>query len=424
MNRRPAHEPSRIFPQPRRLWDDPSAHPPSLGCPTCQDLGCCGGVHTDAGVLDCRDLCTCADKSRCDMVCRFNLGQFVRRMREVGGLAFENVPRVAPLGAPVLPRIIPFIDHKYRRSTTLNEPVVAVSLFEVVNLATGELHVRTREELAARFLVPSGAAVVLSGVGKDPAIERWWELANRSALLDGLRQLGITLATSPNYSVLNDVPRTDNLHAMKRILLAWSEMGAAGLPAALHVNARTEQDYARWGNLIMARPEIAVLAFEFSTGCGRGERIDWHVAQLCRIARFVGRPLSLVIRGGGRRLNELREHFAHVALLETDAFTRTHRRRRAYFSESGRLRWAQFPTPPGEALDDLLAHNVALVRADYEAKAGGPPQLPTLTTSARRPAAHRDSEARQPSLLSNLDLPGEAGAVAPECQSMIATTKS
>ena len=51
-----------------------------------------------------------------------------------------------------------------------------------------------------------------------------------------------------------------------------------GLPAALHVNARTEHDYARWGELIADRQEIEILAFEFATGCGRGERIDWHVA--------------------------------------------------------------------------------------------------------------------------------------------------
>ena len=424
MNRRPTHEPSRIFPQPRRLWDDPSAHPQSLGCSTCQDLDRCGGVHTDAGVLDCYDLCTCADKSKCDMVCRFKPTHFVRRMREVGGFGFENVPSVACVGAPVLPAIIPFIDHKYRRLTTLKESVVAVSLFKVVNLATGKLHVHTREELAARFLVPSGATVMLSGVGKDPAIERWWELANRPALLNGLHQLGIALVTSPNYSVLNDVPRTDNFHAMKRILLSWREMAAAGLPAAVHVNARTEHDYTQFGNFILARPEIDLLAFEFSTGCGRGGRIDWHIAQLCGMARFVGRPLSLVIRGGGRRLHELREHFAQVALFETDSFTRTHRRRRAYFDESGRLRWARFPTPPGGVLDDLLAHNVMLVRADYEAKAKRSPQLSTFALSARRPATHRTNEALQPSLLSNLNLPGEAGAVAPERQRMIAAAKS
>jgi hypothetical protein len=59
MNRRPAHEPSRQFRQPQRLWDDATRHAPSLGCSNCLDRDRCGGVHTDAGILDCRDLCTC-----------------------------------------------------------------------------------------------------------------------------------------------------------------------------------------------------------------------------------------------------------------------------------------------------------------------------------------------------------------------------
>ena len=84
--------------------------------------------------------------------------------------------------------------------------------------------------------------------------------------------------------MLTDVPRTDNLYAMKRILLAWTEMASAGIATALHVNGRTEHDYLRWSDLIAKRPEIEILAFEFATGCGRGERIDWHVNQLCGLA--------------------------------------------------------------------------------------------------------------------------------------------
>ena len=44
-------------------------------------------------------------------------------------------------------------------------------------------------------------------------------------------------------------------------------MAAAGLSPP-HVNGRTEQDYARWGDLIAERPEIEILAFEFATGAG------------------------------------------------------------------------------------------------------------------------------------------------------------
>jgi hypothetical protein len=170
-------------------------------------------------------------------------------------------------------------------------------------------------------------------------------------------------------------------------------------------------------------PEIEILAFEFATGCGRGERIDWHVAQLCTLATRVGRPLALVIRGGGRKLGELRRHFAQVSLIETDAFSRTIRRRRAYLTESGRLKWAKFPTPKGAPIDDLLAHNVALVRASYETSAKPAPRL-WLPTRRTRRATHRDGEPVEPGLLRQLHLPGEARGIAPEPQGMITATKS
>lgn len=423
MNRRPSHEPSRHFPQPQRLWDDATRHAPSLGCPTCLERDRCGGVHTDAGIVDCRDLCTCKDKSKCDMVCRFNPSLFVARMREVDGLSFENAPRAPINGVPDIPLVVPFVDHRYGREARLDEPVVALSLYGLINLATGQPHVSSRAELAARFRIPEGATIVVSGVDKDGPIERWWELKDRGAILAALKGLGVAVITAPNYSVLTDVPRTDNLPAMKRILLAWTEMAAAGLPAALHVNGRTLHDYARWGDLIAERPEIEIVAFEFATGCGRGERIDWHVAQLCALADRVGRPLALVMRGGGRKLDELRRHFAHVSLIETDAFSRTLRRRRAHLTESGRIRWAAFPTPRGAPIDELLAHNVAIVRASYEASGRPASRLRPQTRRPRR-ATDRDSEPVQPCLLRQLHLSGEAWGVAPEQQRVVAAAKS
>lgn len=422
MNRRPPYEPSRHFSQPNKLWDDATRHAPSLGCPTCLERDRCGGVHTGSGIFDCRDLCTCKDKNKCDMVCRFKPSQFVARMREVGGLGFENAPRVAANGVPDLPAIAPFVDHRYGRAAALDEPVVAISLYELVNLATGKPHVTSRAELAARFLIPEGAGIVVSGVDKDGPIERWWELKECDAIIAALGALGVTLITTPNYSVLTDVPRTDNLHSMKRILLAWTELAAAGLPTALHVNGRTRHDYARWAGLIAARPEIEILAFEFATGCGRGERIDWHVAELCALAGRVGRPLALVIRGGGRKLAQLRRHFAQVTLIETEAFSRTIRRRRAYLTESGRVKWAKYPTLRGAPIDDLLAHNIALVRASYETPAKPALRLRPPTRPLRR-AAHRDGEPVQPSLLRQLHLSGETRGVAPEPQDVVAASK-
>ena len=335
---------------------------------------------------------------------------------------FDNAPRTNANGVPPLPLIVPFVDHRYGRAAILDEPVVALSLYELVNMATGKVHVASRAELAARFLIAEGAQVVVSGVDKDGPVERWWELKDRRSILTALKELGSILVTTPNYSVLTDVPRTDNLHAMKRILLAWTEMAAAGLAAALHVNGRTEHDYSRWGHLITERPEIEILAFEFATGCGRGERIDWHVAQLCALADRVGRPLAIVVRGGGRKLDALRQHFAQVSLVETEAFARTIRRRRAYITEAGRLKWAKFTTPIGAPIDDLFAHNVRSVRASYEAH-----HAAIVSRSATRRlhrAAHGNGEPAEPGLLRELDLTGQARGVAPKSQRVVATAKS
>ncbi len=422
MNVRPPHEPSRQFPQPNALWDDATSHAPSLGCPTCLERDRCGGVHTDAGIFDCGDLCTCRDKSKCDMVCRFKPSHFVARMREVGGLGFEDALRVAANGVPDLPTIVPFIDHRYGRASTLDEPVVAISLYELVNLATGKPHVTSRAELAARFLIPEEAEIVVTGVDKDGPIERWWELKDRAAILTALKALGIKLITTPNYSVFTDVPRTDNLHSMKRILLAWTEMAAARLPAALHVNGRTQHDYIRWAKLISDRPEIEILAFEFASGCGRGGRIDWHIGELCALADRVGRPLALVIRGGGRKIAKLRGHFAQITLIETEAFSRTIRRRRANLTASGRIKWTKHPTPKGAPIDDILSHNIALVRASYQT-ATKPDLRPRPPTKRLRRAVHRDGEPVQPSLLRQVHPSSEARGVAPEPQGVVTAAK-
>ena len=357
------------------------------------------------------------------MVCRFNPSLFVARMLEVRGLDFDNVPRTGANGVPTMPIIVPFVDHRYGRAEVLAEPVVALSLYKLVNFATGKLHVTSRAELAARFLIPEAAQVVVSGVDKDGPIERWWNSKDRGSLLSSLNELDIALATTPNYSVLTDVPRTDNLHAMKRILLAWTEMASAGLSTALHVNGRTEHDYLRWSKLIVERPEIEILAFEFATGCGRAQRIDWHVNQLCRLANRVGRALAIIVRGGGRRLKELQHSFAQVTLIETEAFSRTIRRRRAYLSEAGRLKWAKFATPVGAPIDELLAHNVSLVRASCGVLLDAAIASRPLPRRHRR-ASHRDGEAVQPRLLNEFNFASQPRGVATQPQGVVATAKS
>jgi len=413
---------ARSFRQPSSLRDDAAHYPLSIGCMQCPELNRCGGLHSDADMYDCDALCDCADKAACDRVCRIKAKHFVQSVREVHGLELDNVSRVAPVAIPLLPKVIPLIEHRSARNDRFLSDAIALPLYRVIDLQHGRLHVQSREELAERFRISADARIVLSGVEKDRYIERWWELENRTKLLEGLAKLDIGMITGPNYSVLTDVPRTDNLHAIKRIALAWAEMASAGLPAALHVNARTEQDYQNWQAMIVERGEIAALAFEFATGCGHPDRIDWHVEQLCKLAMNVNRPLALIIRGGGRKLHILAQHYVNVTLLETESFSRTRCRRRAHIFD-GKLRWTSSLTPRGAALDELFAHNVTIVRRFYESLRAPSPKLRIPSRPFRR-ATNRNDQSVQPSLLDNIHFARQARSVTTNRHHMIATPKT
>lgn len=112
MSRYAPQEPTRDFKPSHRLHDDAARHAPSLGCAACPDFAVCGGLHTEAGVFDCHDFCSCADREACDMVCRNKPDTFFERYLEVGGFELESTPRVAAVTAPGLPPVIPLIGHR------------------------------------------------------------------------------------------------------------------------------------------------------------------------------------------------------------------------------------------------------------------------------------------------------------------------
>ena len=362
-------KPPTPLPKPYRytqaLWDDASTAPGSLGCQNCVDRGICGGAHKGASFYNCNDYCRCSNKATCDLVCRGNPAIYVERLREVGGLNLMDAPRAPEIDVATLPSMVPLIEHNSARRGPLNFPIVAIPLYLLIDLDIGRLRFADRDALAKQFSIDPHARIVVSGVGRDRKIERYWAVANRPAALAQLQQLGISLITPPNFSVLTDVPRTDNLHAMKRIMIAFTEMVQAGLPTALHLNARTERDYERWAEVIAARNEIQCLAVEFATGAGRGHRIEWHVTRLQELAKAAGRPLRLVMRGGTRALEALRSSFEAVTMIDTDAFNKTRCRKQASFTDAGKLVWRNSPTARGEPLDDLLQHNVATLHSHH-----------------------------------------------------------
>jgi hypothetical protein len=289
--------------------------------------------------------------------------RFVDNIREVGGFDLNTVRRSPQLLRPGIPSAIPMIFHGNSRSQVLRTPAVSLPFARMFDRRTGEVRFRNRLDLCAAFMIDPTATILLSGTDSDPPIEKWWGLGRgrRTAVIRALRDLGIAATTSPNYSLFIDQPRWDDLHAMKRIAIVHSEMSNEGLPVALHVNGRTETDFQRWTAYIRSRPEIQTLAYEFATGPGWVGRRDLHIKWLTNLVHRVGRPLDLIVRGGTEVLPSLAAVFSRVTFIDTSAFMRSMKRRRAFVTESEKLLWRPAPTEIGMPLDSLLDDNVKTV---------------------------------------------------------------
>lgn len=351
----------------KKLWHDGRRQTPSLGCGTCPERDICGGLRIEGAFFNCLDNC-CHRPDSCDSMCRRKPRDFVQRIREIAGFRLDNVPRAARLAEPAIPPVVPLLYHGNRREAPFAPPAVCLPLYRVIARHGGEERYGDSRAVADAFRFRQETPVILTGTDKDAPLERWWSLGpGRVDAIRRLRDLGVELVTTPNFSMFTDRPRWDDMHSMKRIAITHEEFLREDLPAALHVNARTEQDWERWTEYIVQRSEVTQVAFEFATGAGWADRIGWHADQLARLAVNVGRPLHLVVRGAnGNVLPKLAAAFAQSTVLDTNSFVKAIKRQRAIETESGRITWETSPTPPNAPVDELLTHNWSVVRRSFD----------------------------------------------------------
>jgi hypothetical protein len=346
----------------KRLWYEPGLPMECLGCVACPEHQLCGGLRTRAPLFDCLDLCRCDKPECCDNVCRNN-PTYVDRVREVGGFSFDSLPTTLALNAPDLPEIIPMLYHGSCRIRRIRLMAVALPLYEMFDRNTGSPRFESREHLNESYHIEEGGTVILSGTDRDRPLEAWWQFGEkkRKNIIRHLREIGIALATVPNYSLFTDAPRWTDLHAMKRIALVHHEFLQERMPAALHVNGRTETDFSRWAKYLRDHQEISVLSYEFTTGAGCIGRRQQHLSWLCDLAQEVARPLRLVLRGVGELPVQLQNVFAGLAVIDTTAFVKTMNRQRALLTDAQAINWRPEPTAVGAPLDDLFDHNLKVI---------------------------------------------------------------
>ena len=363
--REPSRDYHRIQKQPP-LWHDGDMNTLSFGCNGCSYHHMCGGLCLDKAVFSCLDYC-CEEPANCDFVCASNPRVFALRVREVRGFGLDNVARAPRLESPRLPFVVPIINDGNKRNRVFFAPTVCLSLYSVVSRYK---RMKTRcdaFDVANHFGIPMDSSLILTGVAKDPLVEGWWSLGHRRLqTIRKLRDLNVQVVTTPNFSLFTNRPRWDDLHSIKRIAITHEEFLREGLPAALHVNARTDRDWERWTEYIESRDEVTHVAFEFTTGAGRMARIKWQTRQLVRLGRDVCQELHLVVRAAPLWvLRELSGSFGGVTVLDTNTFMKTIHRRMGVIGIDGKVRWLPCPTGRDEPLDALLAHNWSVVREAY-----------------------------------------------------------
>ena len=343
----------------RSLTDDPHTYSRALGCSDCPTLQWCGGLSVRDSIWDCSDLC-CGEPDLCTDVCVKNPARYVDQIREIAGFDIAEVPRVTGNYRAIEHDVVPLIYHNTGRKSSVEGDVFALRLYDVIDFVQGRVRFQTRQALCDAFKIDDSARIILSGVDHDDRIEPWWTLQDRRArVLDQIQNLEIDLVTVPNFSLVIDKPRTDDLHAIKRIAIVWSEFERHGIAAALHVNSRTVKDFERWATFVQHRDEVRVIAYEFITGAGKKSRRDFHIDGLRKIAQTAGRPLDIVVRGDPFIISYLRRDFRNVIYIDTTAYMKTIKRQRAGRSGNAKLDWAASRTATPDEVDRLLKHNLS-----------------------------------------------------------------
>jgi hypothetical protein len=275
-------------------------------------------------------------------------------VRDAGGLSIDQKWNLRQDRLP-LPFYIPRIEHRFRRTRPLSQRDVAVTTYDI--LAAGSTSGRklsTPAELRKHFMISPRARVISLSIEKDNRLENYWRRERSRDYPGQLAALGIQYITTPNYSLPLNVPRTEHLVNIRRSLVSGEKLSLAGLNVIPHLNAMTQMDWDHWCGFLREHPAIHYVALEFQTGLRKKQKAIWHLAQLLNLQEAIGRPLHLVAVAGGRYVRYLTEFFG-VTVVDSGPFIRTLNRRRL---DNANGRWRVTLTARGEAVDDLLEHNV------------------------------------------------------------------
>lgn len=331
--------------------------PVSATCPQCFLFEPCGGLRNGRPLLNCFDQ-FCCDNKKCDHVCPYKPDDFRRRMWEIGGLRFDDIPPLRQLPLD-LPRYVPMMHHAYSRSAALKAEIVSLDPYMIFGLRSGKYSAIPSEGLALRrhFKVADDARIILRGTAQDRFLERYWEYRKTDDVAGQVARLNVSLFIGPNYSHFLDVPRSDLLYNRKRQLLCLAELSQAGVSVAPNLSAVMPADWDYWSGFLRANPQLVHVAVNFQTGYRSRREGLKAVNRLMQMQDEIGRGLSLLLVGGAQYVRYVAGRLASFTLIDSQPFKQSLYRKQ--FSPVGnRRRWEDTWTMRGQPIDEIMQRNV------------------------------------------------------------------
>jgi hypothetical protein len=254
------------------------------------------------------------------------------QLASVKGPYLANVDAL-PIAMPILPQYIPVIQKGSGRLFDERVPdFVAVQLGEIVS----SKKLLVPADLRKRLGVPSNTAIILLSYGKDSLIENIW--AQRRKVIEAIATLGFVAVTSINYSIWQEHPHAERIFNVKRSLIVYEEMLAAGINAIPHVYWYGQKSLDHWVEWLHDRPCVDWVAINLQT---ERRSSDWspEVRDLKYLRENVGRNVKFLVTGPSTptRLLQVKEALSDVVFTGSYPVIEAWGRRRVRFEDGQKI---------------------------------------------------------------------------------------
>lgn len=308
-------------------------------------------------------------------VLRPDHAQLLSWLQALRGLEFDDIA-ARRIDVPALPAFVAQVERGLDIAGT-ELPFIALTLKDI--FSRKELRPVARTAIRHTLGLPSSTRVLLLGIGKDDLIERIW--GQQDFVYDTIAALDFDLVTAFNYSIWRSEPRLEHLVNLKRSLLTFEGLQAAGVPAIPHVYWYSTLDLRRWADWLCQNP-VEMVAINLQTAKAQTtwlrllQGVEW-------IADNFPEHLQYLIIGPctWSRMRAVQRLLPRATFSNKDAYLLATKRRRKIW-DGQEFRSAHEDTDPSV----LLRQNAALMTAVAE---GCPPEPHVVVDLAGRAVMER-----------------------------------